>query len=113
MYICDKRHTSGRQDTDALNLAPLLKMSCDNLLNVIRDMYPADVQCAVHAHETAHTTHIIAVGGELVAPKAVDVGRKDVAQPAVLFDACIRQPVQVLAVLPAGTQPAREEQAEV
>jgi len=52
-------------------------MACHDLLNVLRDMGAADVECMVLLHEAVHAAHVVivvAVVAVLVAPKAVDGG---------------------------------------
>lgn len=103
--ICDERHSPRSQDTDAINLPPLLEMARDNLLDIIRDVDAAHVQRAILARERPHTAHVISVVAELITAKAVNVGVEQVVQR--------RQTMQILALVALVADAAREEQAEI
>jgi hypothetical protein len=103
--VRNKGNTSRSQDARALNFTPFLHVSGDNLLNIISGMYAPNVQRPVLALECAHTAHVVAVIGMLVAPKAIDVRREEVGGCG--------QAMQVLAVDALRADAAREEEAEV
>jgi hypothetical protein len=111
--ISHECHTSGWQYTDALNLAPLLKVSGNDFLNVVRCVYPAHVESPVDAHETSNTTHVVSVVAEFVSSKAVDIGGENVAQTTFFLHARIWQTVEVLAVLTFRTEAASEVDTEI
>jgi len=64
---CDKCHAPSVENSYALDLAPLGKVPCDDLLDVVRDVNAADVDGAVLPGEAAHASHVVSVVGELVA----------------------------------------------
>jgi hypothetical protein len=103
--VRNERNTSRSQYARALNLTPFLHMPGDNLFNIIGGMYAPNVQRPILALECAHTAHVVAVIGMLVAPKAVDVRREEVGGGG--------QAMQVLAVDALGANAACEEEAEV
>jgi hypothetical protein len=70
-------------------------MPRNHLLNIIRDMYPPDIQRAVLPLKTAHAAHIVPVIRKLVPPKTIHVARKYIRDGG--------QAVQVLAVHALGT----------
>lgn len=70
--------TSSRQDTRALNLTPLRKVSCDHLFDVIGDVDSTNIQRAILAGEGSHTSHIIAIIRVLISPEAVNVRVEEV-----------------------------------
>lgn len=80
-------------------------MASHNLFNIVRDMYAANIYCAVDPHEASYSAHVVSVVGKLVAAEAVHVGVEQIQRS--------RQPVQEIAVDSLGTQPARERQAKV
>ena len=65
-------------------------MSSDHLLDIIRDVYPANVQRAVNSQKAPNTAHVVPVVAELVAPEAVDIARKYITQSTIFFDARVR-----------------------
>jgi hypothetical protein len=111
--ISYKCHTSGWQYADALDLAPLLEVSGNDFLDIVRCVYSAHVECPVDAHETSNTTHVVSVVAELVSSKAIDIGWEYIAQTTFFFYTRIWQTVEVLAVLTFGTQAASEIDTEV
>ena len=48
-------------------------MPGDYFLDVVGDVYAADVQRAVYAHEGPYAAHVVSVVAEFVAAEAVDV----------------------------------------
>lgn len=57
----------------SLNLTPFRKVPRHDLLDVVGDMYPADVDRPVLALEASHAIHVVSVVGVLVSSEAVDV----------------------------------------
>lgn len=76
--IRNKRNTPRRQNTHPLYLAPFLKMSRNNLLDIVTDMDTTDVKRPILSQKRSDTTHIIPVIAEFVATETVDVGVEDV-----------------------------------
>ena len=88
-----------------LNLSPFLKVSRNNLLNIVRHVYPADVKRPVLPHEASHPAHIVAVVAVFVPPKRIHIRVKQIVYPG--------QAVQVLALMALGTDAACEKETEV
>ena len=80
-------------------------MPSHNLFNIVGDVYPSYIHRTILSHETAHTTHIISVVGELVAAEAVHVGVEEVVRPW--------QAVQIVTILPVRAEPPRKPRAKV
>ncbi len=101
-----KRTSSERRNAHTpVNLTPLLEVSCHNLLDIVRDMYPPHIECPVLPHKGAYAAHVVPVIAELVPPKTVDIRIEQVMQS--------RKAMQILALLPARTQAPGEEEAKV
>lgn len=80
-------------------------MPGDHFLNAVSDVDAPDVESAVLSHETAYTTHVVAVVAVLVPPEAVDIRVEDIKDR--------REAVQVLALVALRTQTPGEEEAEI
>lgn len=62
----------------SLDLPPFSEMPCDNFFDVIGDMYPTHVDCAVLSHKASYTSHIVSVVAVLVPPKYIHVRIKHI-----------------------------------
>lgn len=103
--VRDESHSPRIKYAYPLDLAPFRKVARHDLLDVVRDVYPSDVDGPVLPHEAADAAHVVAVVRVLVAPEAVDVRVEQVVDA--------RESVEVLTVLALGADAACEEEAEV
>jgi len=56
----------------------LREMPRDDFLDVVCNVYPPYINCAVLPHKTTYSSHIISVVAVLIPPKTVNVGVEDI-----------------------------------
>lgn len=94
--VGDESDAPRGEHADTVDLAPFGEVARDDFFDVVCDVYAADVEGAVLAHEAADAAHVISIVRVFIPAKGIHIRVKSVEKPW--------ETVEVLALVASRTE---------